>query len=95
MGRNKPFKRGFETTEWSRPGYWHGTSLGFGVWVGMACQILWLLPKHTQTVSISDLNMLHLALLPLLHSCVSAPNSQAKNQGQSALCADRLSGVRG
>lgn len=38
--------------------------LGFGVWVGMSSQMLWWLPKHTQTVSISDLNILHLASLP-------------------------------
>lgn len=38
--------------------------LGFGVWVGMSSQMLWWFPKHTQTVSTSDLNILHLASLP-------------------------------
>ena len=56
--------------------------LGFEVWVGMSTQMLWWLPKHTQTVLISDLNMLHLAPLP----AVSSPHRQAKNPGQFDLC---------
>lgn len=49
--------------------------LGFEVWVGMSTQMLWRLPKHTQTVSISGLNMLHLALLPAVSPHTTKPRT--------------------
>lgn len=52
-----------------------------------------LLPKHTQTVSISDLNMLQLPPQPLAQQSFPPQTAKPRTPGQFALCIDRLSGV--